>query len=126
MYEPKHEEEKEMRIAFLAKDIDILELTVNDTYIVVLEYACQVWSISVQSHLPSGLSFQAVPMKRRFAEDPFLFSQNQGNVQELFKLDTGAQCNVLPKAAYDMITTKPLQSTSAKLHQDADLTRSKM
>ena len=33
MYEPKHEEEKEMRIAFLAKDIDILELTVNDTYL---------------------------------------------------------------------------------------------
>ena len=38
-----------------------------------------------------------------------------GNVQELFKLDTGAQCNVLPKAAYDKITTKPLQSSSAKL-----------
>ncbi|XP_068720826.1 uncharacterized protein [Montipora capricornis] len=37
-----------------------------------------------------------------------------GNVQELFKLDTGAQCNVLPKAAYDKITTKPLQSSSAK------------
>ena len=38
-----------------------------------------------------------------------------GNVQQLFKLDTGAQCNVLPKAASDMITTKPLQSSSAKL-----------
>ena len=38
-----------------------------------------------------------------------------GNVQELFKLDTGAQSNVLPKAAYDKITTKPLQSSSAKL-----------
>ena len=37
------------------------------------------------------------------------------NVQELFKLDTGAQFNVLPKAAYDKITTKPLQSSSAKL-----------
>ena len=37
-----------------------------------------------------------------------------GNVQELFKLDTGAQYNVLPKAAYDKITTKPLQSSSAK------------
>ena len=56
-----------------------------------------------------------MPIKRRFVEDPFLFSQNQGNVQELFKLDTGAQCNVLPKAAYDMITTKPLQSSSTKL-----------
>ncbi|KAK2551969.1 hypothetical protein P5673_026966 [Acropora cervicornis] len=38
-----------------------------------------------------------------------------GNVQALFKLDTGAQCNVLPKAAYDKITTIPLQSSSAKL-----------
>ena len=38
-----------------------------------------------------------------------------GNVQELFKIDTRAQCNVLPKAAYDKITTKPLQSSSAKL-----------
>ena len=37
------------------------------------------------------------------------------NVQEWFKLDTGAQCNVLPKAAYDKITTKPLQSSSEKL-----------
>ena len=37
-----------------------------------------------------------------------------GNVQELFKLDAGAQCNVLPKAAYDKIPTKPLQSSSAK------------
>ena len=38
-----------------------------------------------------------------------------GNVQELFKLDTGAQCNVLPTAAHDKVTTKPLQSLSAKL-----------
>ena len=37
-----------------------------------------------------------------------------GNVQQ-FKLDTGAQCNVLPKAASDMITTKLLQSSSTKL-----------
>ena len=42
-----------------------------------------------------------------------------GNVQELFKLDTGAQCNVLPKTAYDKITTKPLQSSSAKLESYA-------
>ena len=27
-----------------------------------------------------------------------------GNVQELFKLDTGAQCNVLPAAAHDKVT----------------------
>ena len=30
---------------------------------------------------------------------------NFGNVQELFKLDTGAQCNVLRKAAYEKIKT---------------------
>lgn len=83
---------KEMRISFLAKDLDVLQLTVNDTYLEkvsqntkeivvkackrlyllsvlkragvppdhlitiywalvrsVLEYACQVWSSSVQS-----------------------------------------------------------------------------
>ena len=34
---------------------------------------------------------------------------NFGTVQEVFKLDTGAQWNVLPKAAYDKITTNPLQ-----------------
>lgn len=28
-----------------------------------------------------------------------------GNVKEVFKLDTGAQCNVLPKTVYDKITT---------------------
>ncbi|PFX19094.1 Retrovirus-related Pol polyprotein [Stylophora pistillata] len=38
-----------------------------------------------------------------------------GTVQEVFKLDTGAQCNVLPKAAYDKITTNPLQPSSARL-----------
>ena len=38
-----------------------------------------------------------------------------GNVQELFKLDTRAQCNVLHEAAYKKITTKPLQASSAKL-----------
>ena len=40
---------------------------------------------------------------------------NFGTVQEVFKLDTGAQCNVLPKAAYDKITTNPLQPSSARL-----------
>ena len=33
MYEPKHEEEKETRISFLAKDLDVLQLTVNDRYL---------------------------------------------------------------------------------------------
>ena len=40
---------------------------------------------------------------------------NFGTVQEAFKLDTGAQCNLLPKAAYDKITTNPLQPSSARL-----------
>ena len=40
---------------------------------------------------------------------------NFGNVQEECKLATGAQCNALPKAAYDQITTKPLQPSSARL-----------
>ena len=40
---------------------------------------------------------------------------NFGTVQEVFKLDTGAQCNVLPKAAYDIITTNPLKPSSARL-----------
>ena len=40
---------------------------------------------------------------------------NFRNVQEVFNLDTGAQCNVLPKAAYDKITIKPLQPSSARL-----------
>ena len=35
-----------------------------------------------------------------------------GNVEELYKLETGAQCSVLPRASYDKITTKPLQSSS--------------
>ena len=38
-----------------------------------------------------------------------------GNVKEVFKLDTGAQCNVLPKAVYDKITTIPLLPSSARL-----------
>ena len=42
-----------------------------------------------------------------------------GNVKEVFKLDTGAQCNVLPKTLYDKITVKPLQSSSAKLESYA-------
>lgn len=40
---------------------------------------------------------------------------NFGTVQEVVKLDTAAQCNVLPKAAYDKITTNPLQPSSARL-----------
>ena len=35
----------------------------------------------------------------------WLETVNFGTVQEVFKLDTGAQCNVLPKDAYDKITT---------------------
>lgn len=38
-----------------------------------------------------------------------------GNVKEVFKLDTGAQCNVLPKTVYDKITTMPLLPSSARL-----------
>lgn len=38
-----------------------------------------------------------------------------GNIKEVFKLDSGAQCNVLPKTVYEKITTKPLQSSSARL-----------
>ena len=39
---------------------------------------------------------------------------NFGTVQEVFKLDNGAQCNVLSKAAYDKITTNPLQPSSIR------------
>ena len=49
------------------------------------------------------------------AEKDWVETVSFGNVQELLKLDTGAQCNVLPKAAYDKITTKHLQSSSARL-----------
>lgn len=38
-----------------------------------------------------------------------------GNVKEVFKLDTGAQCNVLPKTVYDKITTMPLLPSLARL-----------
>ncbi|KAL9974005.1 hypothetical protein ACROYT_G020533 [Oculina patagonica] len=38
-----------------------------------------------------------------------------GSVKEVFKLDTGAQCNVLPKTVYDKITTMPLPPSSARL-----------
>lgn len=38
-----------------------------------------------------------------------------GNVKEVFKRDTGAQCNVLPKTVYDKITTIPLLPSSARL-----------
>ena len=37
-----------------------------------------------------------------------------GNIQIVFKLDTGAQCNVLPKCIYDRITSEPLPSPSGK------------
>ena len=40
---------------------------------------------------------------------------NFGTVQEVFKLDTGARCNVSSKAAYDKIKTSPLQPSSARL-----------
>ena len=42
---------------------------------------------------------------------------NFGSIQEVLKLDigAGAHCNVLPKAAYDKITTKPLQLSTARL-----------
>ena len=33
LYEPKPEEAQEMRISFLAKDLDVPQLTVNDTYL---------------------------------------------------------------------------------------------
>ena len=39
-----------------------------------------------------------------------VFGSNQG----VFKLDNRAQCNVLPKVAYDKITTKPLQLSSIR------------
>ena len=38
-----------------------------------------------------------------------------GNIEEVFKLDTGAHCNVLPKTLYDKITAKPLQPSSPRL-----------
>ena len=37
-----------------------------------------------------------------------------GSIQGVFKLDIKAQCNVLPKVAYDKITTKPLQPSSTR------------
>ena len=42
-----------------------------------------------------------------------------GNVKEVFKLDTGAQCNVLPKTVYDKITTMPLLPSSARLESNS-------
>ena len=38
-----------------------------------------------------------------------------GNVKEVFKLDTGAQCNVLPKTVYDKITTMPMLPSLTRL-----------
>ena len=38
-----------------------------------------------------------------------------GNVKIAFKLDTGAQCNVLPKTIYDQITSEPLNPSNARL-----------
>ena len=43
------------------------------------------------------------------------FTVNFRSIQEVFKLHIGAQCKVLPKAAYDKITAKPLQPSSARL-----------
>ena len=37
-----------------------------------------------------------------------------GSIQGVFKLANEAWCNVLPKAAYDKITTKPLQPSSTR------------
>ena len=37
------------------------------------------------------------------------------NIKEVFKLDTGAQCNALPKSVYEKITTKPFKPSSARL-----------
>ena len=54
---------KEMCIFFLTKDLDVLQLTVDDTYLEkvivnkavrsVLEYACQVWR-AMYSHTSSS------------------------------------------------------------------------
>ena len=40
---------------------------------------------------------------------------NFGSIQEVFKLDNGAQYNVLAKVAYDKITTKHLEPSLARL-----------
>ena len=40
---------------------------------------------------------------------------NFGNLQVKFKLDSGAQCNVLPKSLYDKISSESLDSTTVKL-----------
>ena len=42
-------------------------------------------------------------------------TEDFGSVKEVFKLDTGAQCNVLPKTVYDKITTMPLLPSLARL-----------
>ena len=40
---------------------------------------------------------------------------NFGSIQEVFKLDNGAQYNVLAKVAYEKITTKHLEPSLARL-----------
>ena len=47
-------------------------------------------------------------------EKDWVETVNFGSIQEVFKLDNGAQCNVLPKVAYDKITSKPLQPSLAR------------
>ena len=47
-------------------------------------------------------------------EKDWVETVNFGSIQEVFKLDNGAQCNVLPKVAYDKITSKPLQPYLAR------------
>ena len=43
-----------------------------------------------------------------------------GNVKIAFKVDTGAQCNVLPKTIYDQITSEPLKPSNARLETYAE------
>ena len=40
---------------------------------------------------------------------------NFGSIQQAFKLDNRSLCIVLPKVAYDKLTTKPLQPSLARL-----------
>ena len=50
-----------------------------------------------------------------------------GNVKAVFKLDTGAQCNVFPKTVYDKITTMPLRHPQTrKLFEDLYKTSGEM
>lgn len=48
-------------------------------------------------------------------EKDWVETVNFGNLQVRFKLDSGAQCNVLSKSLYDKITTKPLEPTKVRL-----------